>query len=186
MPHVRYVEMRNTAAAIEAYRRALDITPRDYRAWCVFASFFLCCISTLRVTTLAPALGYIHTYCMHVCSSYSIFAGKYTHMKKHFSVTQGLVPSENPLHDAWPTGVFASSSTLQTLHSDAHVVACLPNACSTASSIHSMHMYAGTVWGKHTRFFKCTSTRCITLGRRLRCAPMMHACGVPWGSAMSA
>ena len=28
-----YVEMRNTAAAIEAYRRALDITQRDYRAW---------------------------------------------------------------------------------------------------------------------------------------------------------
>ncbi len=25
--------MRNTAAAIEAYRRALDINPRDYRAW---------------------------------------------------------------------------------------------------------------------------------------------------------
>ena len=28
-----YVEMRNTAAAVEAYRRALDINPRDYRAW---------------------------------------------------------------------------------------------------------------------------------------------------------
>ncbi|EKX37877.1 hypothetical protein GUITHDRAFT_144699 [Guillardia theta CCMP2712] len=28
-----YVEIRNTAAAIEAYRRALDINSRDYRAW---------------------------------------------------------------------------------------------------------------------------------------------------------
>jgi anaphase-promoting complex subunit 8 len=28
-----YVEMRNTSAAIEAYRRAVDINPRDYRAW---------------------------------------------------------------------------------------------------------------------------------------------------------
>ena len=28
-----YLEMKNTAAAIEAYRRAVDINPRDYRAW---------------------------------------------------------------------------------------------------------------------------------------------------------
>jgi len=28
-----FVEMKNTAAAIEAYRRAVDINPRDYRAW---------------------------------------------------------------------------------------------------------------------------------------------------------
>jgi anaphase-promoting complex subunit 8 len=29
-----YVEMKNTPAAIQAYRRAVDINPRDYRAWC--------------------------------------------------------------------------------------------------------------------------------------------------------
>jgi anaphase-promoting complex subunit 8 len=29
----RYVEMKNPAAAIDAYRRAVDINPRDYRAW---------------------------------------------------------------------------------------------------------------------------------------------------------
>jgi len=28
-----YVEMKNTEAAIEAYRSAVDINPRDYRAW---------------------------------------------------------------------------------------------------------------------------------------------------------
>lgn len=28
-----YVEMKNTPAAIDAYRRAVDINPRDYRAW---------------------------------------------------------------------------------------------------------------------------------------------------------
>ena len=29
-----YVEMKNPAAAIDAYRHAVDINPRDYRAWC--------------------------------------------------------------------------------------------------------------------------------------------------------
>jgi tetratricopeptide (TPR) repeat protein len=28
-----FVELRNTPAAIEAYRRAVDINARDYRAW---------------------------------------------------------------------------------------------------------------------------------------------------------
>ena len=28
-----FLEMKNTGAAIEAYRRAVDINPRDYRAW---------------------------------------------------------------------------------------------------------------------------------------------------------
>ena len=28
-----YIEMKNTAAAIEAYRRAVDVNGRDYRAW---------------------------------------------------------------------------------------------------------------------------------------------------------
>lgn len=28
-----YVEMKNTPAAIEAYRNAVDICPTDYRAW---------------------------------------------------------------------------------------------------------------------------------------------------------
>ena len=28
-----FVEMKNHNAAIEAYRRAVDIDPRDYRAW---------------------------------------------------------------------------------------------------------------------------------------------------------
>lgn len=28
-----YVELKNSAAAIEAYRRAVEINPRDYRAW---------------------------------------------------------------------------------------------------------------------------------------------------------
>ena len=28
-----YVELRNTQAAIQAYRRAVDIDGRDYRAW---------------------------------------------------------------------------------------------------------------------------------------------------------
>lgn len=28
-----YVELRNTGAAIEAYRRAADLNPRDYRPW---------------------------------------------------------------------------------------------------------------------------------------------------------
>ena len=28
-----YVEMKNTPAAVDAYRRAVDINPRDYRAW---------------------------------------------------------------------------------------------------------------------------------------------------------
>lgn len=28
-----YVEMKNTAAAIQVYRRAVDINPKDYRAW---------------------------------------------------------------------------------------------------------------------------------------------------------
>ena len=28
-----FVELKNTNAAIEAYRRAVDINPRDYRAW---------------------------------------------------------------------------------------------------------------------------------------------------------
>lgn len=31
----RYVELKNSPAAIEAYRRAVEINPRDYRAWCV-------------------------------------------------------------------------------------------------------------------------------------------------------
>ena len=30
-----YVELKNRAAAIEAYRMAVDINPRDYRAWYV-------------------------------------------------------------------------------------------------------------------------------------------------------
>lgn len=30
-----FLEMKNTAAAIEAYRRAVDINPQDYRAWYV-------------------------------------------------------------------------------------------------------------------------------------------------------
>lgn len=30
-----FVEMKNIPAAIEAYRKAVDISPRDYRAWCV-------------------------------------------------------------------------------------------------------------------------------------------------------
>jgi anaphase-promoting complex subunit 8 len=29
-----FVEMKNTGAAIEAYRRGVDVNPRDYRAWC--------------------------------------------------------------------------------------------------------------------------------------------------------
>ena len=29
----RYVELKNTPAAVEAYRRAVDLNPRDYRAW---------------------------------------------------------------------------------------------------------------------------------------------------------
>jgi len=28
-----FLEMGNTHAALEAYRRAVDINPRDYRAW---------------------------------------------------------------------------------------------------------------------------------------------------------
>ena len=28
-----YVEMKNTNCAIEAYRMAVEINPRDYRAW---------------------------------------------------------------------------------------------------------------------------------------------------------
>ena len=28
-----YVELKNTAAAVEAYRHAVDMNPRDYRAW---------------------------------------------------------------------------------------------------------------------------------------------------------
>lgn len=28
-----FLEMKNTGAAIEAYRRAVDINPRDFRAW---------------------------------------------------------------------------------------------------------------------------------------------------------
>ena len=31
-----YVELKNSPAAIEAYRRAVEINPRDYRAWCVW------------------------------------------------------------------------------------------------------------------------------------------------------
>jgi tetratricopeptide (TPR) repeat protein len=31
--HTEFVELRNTPAAIEAYRRAVDINARDYRAW---------------------------------------------------------------------------------------------------------------------------------------------------------
>lgn len=30
-----YMEMKNTGAAIEAYRRGVDVNKRDYRAWCV-------------------------------------------------------------------------------------------------------------------------------------------------------
>ena len=29
-----YVELKNTAAAVDAYRHAVDINPKDYRAWC--------------------------------------------------------------------------------------------------------------------------------------------------------
>ena len=28
-----YVELKNTAAAVDAYRHAVDINPKDYRAW---------------------------------------------------------------------------------------------------------------------------------------------------------
>ena len=28
-----YVELKNTAAAVEAYRHAVDMNPRDFRAW---------------------------------------------------------------------------------------------------------------------------------------------------------
>lgn len=28
-----YMEMKNTGAAVEAYRRGVDVNPRDYRAW---------------------------------------------------------------------------------------------------------------------------------------------------------
>ena len=28
-----YVELKNTAAAVDAYRHAVDIDPKDYRAW---------------------------------------------------------------------------------------------------------------------------------------------------------
>ena len=29
----RYVELKNTAAAVDAYRHAVDINAKDYRAW---------------------------------------------------------------------------------------------------------------------------------------------------------
>ena len=29
----QFIELKNTNAAIEAYRRAVDVSPRDYRAW---------------------------------------------------------------------------------------------------------------------------------------------------------
>jgi tetratricopeptide (TPR) repeat protein len=28
-----FVQMKNTAAAMEAYRRAVDVSPKDFRAW---------------------------------------------------------------------------------------------------------------------------------------------------------
>eukprot|EP00960_Hanusia_phi_P068985 766979-Hanusia_phi.AAC.3 len=74
----RYVEIRNTAAAIEAYRRALDINCRDYRAWyglgqvilpqlsvplLCSSSFSSCsCSSSLRQILRSPTLPILSAF----------------------------------------------------------------------------------------------------------------------------
>lgn len=60
----RFVEMRNTAAAIEAYRRALDITQRDYRAWSVSLVLLSCYVISIfacpqRNSDFVPSPSYI-------------------------------------------------------------------------------------------------------------------------------
>jgi anaphase-promoting complex subunit 8 len=58
-----FVEMRNTAAAIEAYRRALDINARDYRAWYAAGQTEIVCVGVgVGVYTHTHTEPYIYIY----------------------------------------------------------------------------------------------------------------------------